>query len=260
MGGALCRSAPSGVSVVGVIRSRPAPEGVRSRRCALDDPDDCRELVALERPDVVIHCAYSTADLRRDVVEASAAVAAACAESGAALVMMSTDVVFDGGRAPYAESATPAPVSAYGSAKLDAERATTASVGDAAIVRTSMVTSLDPLDGCTAWVLSAVDAGQSPTVFVDEWRCPIRLADLVEGIWRIAELPRAERAGVWHLVGPERLHRGEIARRVLDASGRAGAPIATASVRSFPEPRPADCALGIERARAAFGFDPSPIP
>ena len=61
---------------------------------------------------------------RRRSCGAARAVAAAAHRAGARLVHLSTDLVFDGEQgAPYDEDADPRPVSAYGAAKLEAERA-----------------------------------------------------------------------------------------------------------------------------------------
>ena len=96
------------------------------------------ELSAL-RPDAIIHCAAWTAvdaaeraeniPLCRAVnVDGTANLAAACRESGARLIHVSSDYVFSGeGTAPWTpECADLRPVNVYGHSKLDAERATEA--------------------------------------------------------------------------------------------------------------------------------------
>ena len=74
------------------------------------------------------------------IVQGSAAVAAAAHRSGARLVHLSTDLVFDGEQgAPYEEDADPRPVSAYGAAKLEAERIVARAHPEALLVRTSLL-------------------------------------------------------------------------------------------------------------------------
>jgi dTDP-4-dehydrorhamnose reductase len=85
------------------------------------------------RPDVVVNCAAWTAVDLAESREAEALavngdgaahVAAGCALAGARMIQLSTDYVFDGtARAPYAETATPAPATAYGRTKLAGEQA-----------------------------------------------------------------------------------------------------------------------------------------
>jgi dTDP-4-dehydrorhamnose reductase len=69
-----------------------------------------------------------------------AALADACAESGAILVHVSTDYVFDGAKeAPYVETDTMRPLSVYGVTKRDGEDAVRARLARHVIVRTSWV-------------------------------------------------------------------------------------------------------------------------
>jgi dTDP-4-dehydrorhamnose reductase len=178
----------------------------------LADGDAVTRLMDEIRPDLVIHAAYDKVDLDNGVVAATRHVAEGCARTGAALVHLSSDVVFDGEHAPYDEDHPLCPVNAYGKAKARAEADVRTLVPDAAIVRTSLLCSLDPPDPVTAWVIDALRSGEPVTLFTDEVRCPARVDDLAVRIWDLAGRPRAERVGPWHLVGPEGLSRHEIGR------------------------------------------------
>ena len=94
----------------------------KAHRIDLAQPLAAFELLERRRPDVVIHTAYSKTD-QRLTVDSTTEVAAACAALDIALVHVSTDALFDGDHAPYAESAEPAPIHAYGRAKALAEAA-----------------------------------------------------------------------------------------------------------------------------------------
>lgn len=99
-------------------------------------------------PDAVIHCAafvdVDGAEERESIAlavngEASGHVAQACKATGARLVAVSTDYVFDGelrGR-PYVESDPTSPLGAYGRTKLAGEQAIAASTDDYVIARTA---------------------------------------------------------------------------------------------------------------------------
>src|SRR5262245_25330621 len=97
-----------------------APTALGRGDADLSDPAACAAKVRDASPDlVVIAAAYTAVDLaesERDLAfavnaEAPGAIAAACAEVGAALINISTDYVFDGaGGAPYPEDATTNPL------------------------------------------------------------------------------------------------------------------------------------------------------
>ena len=84
---------------------------------------------ALQRPDLVLHAAaWTNVDGAEDDPQGAAEVnvggTAHAAELGAPLVAYSTDYVFDGRKgAPYVESDSPSPLSAYGMTKLHGEAA-----------------------------------------------------------------------------------------------------------------------------------------
>ncbi len=81
-------------------------------------------------PRAVVHCA---AERRPDVMEqnpeqstrlnvgATKQLAGLCADSGAVLVFISTDYVFDGTSPPYGEEARPNPLNLYGRSKVEGE-------------------------------------------------------------------------------------------------------------------------------------------
>lgn len=253
----LLRAVPDDVDVVVTARTADPPGGVAAHRLDLRDAMATDSLVASLAPAVVIHTAYRQSD-RADIVHATAHVAGACARHGAELVHLSTDAVFDGEHAPYAEGDPIAPIHDYGRWKAAAERVARDAVPDACVTRSSLVVSLHPPDSGTRWLLDSVRAGDRPTLFHDEVRSAIRASDLAAIIWALVALPRAERAGVWHLPGPEALSRAELGRRVLEASGEDPDSVRLGSVRDHPGPRPRD--LTIVSHRATPGPAPSKVP
>lgn len=259
--GWLVRTAPPGLDLVVTERRSPVPDDVRAaaavRPVELTDQDAVAALVADVGPRVVVHAAYSMTE-RADVVDATAAVARACAATGTALVHLSTDVVFGGDRPPYAEDDPAAPVSDYGRWKAEAERIVVDAVPDAAITRTSLVVSLHPPDPATASLAGALAEGRTVRLFRDEWRQPIRAEDLAAELWALLALPRADRAGIWHLPGPERLSRLELGLRVAVASGLDASTIESASAADHPTPRPRDLAMVAGR-RTALGVVLRPV-
>lgn len=256
VGGHLVASAPDRVEPAVTWRHSAPPAGVRAHQVDLCDPAATRAVVERVRPQVIVHAAYSQ-HLRSDIVEATASVASAAAALDAALVHLSTDVVFDGTSPPYVESDPVSPVNDYGRWKAEAEQIARAAVPDACITRTSLVVDLDLPDRATAGLLGAVRTGSGPTLFVDEVRCPIRAVDLARILWALVLTERDERSGIWHLPGPEALSRMQLGRRLLVAAGLDPDAARAGSVADHPDPRPADLTLRSERPTP--GSAPRPI-
>ena len=248
VGSALLAGAPDGVEVHATQRHTRVTGPATVHEIDLADPDDPVGLLAAVRPDVVVHTAYGKDDLARDVVAATRSVAAACAIHGVGLVHLSSDVVFDGEHAPYAENAPLMPVHAYGRAKAEGEGDVVTAVPDAAIVRTSLVCRAEPLDPTSAWVVDALRAGEPITLFTDEIRCPIRVDDLAAMLWDVVALPREEWSGPWHLVGTEPLSRHALGVLLAEAQGLDPSAITAAESHAQPAPRPRDLTLTSSRA------------
>ncbi|WP_426572887.1 sugar nucleotide-binding protein [Aquihabitans sp. McL0605] len=251
----LRRMAPDDVHVVALVHRTPIAEG-DTVTADLRDPAAVAAAVDAVRPSVVIHAAMVIDEA--SIVGATANVAEAVAAVDAELVHVSTDAVFSGDGCALDEGEAPDPIWDYGRWKAQAERAALATSTPSTVVRLPLVVSLDPEDHAVERIHQGVRDGRPTAWFDDELRQPAMASDIAAGIWRIAARPAAERAGVWHLMGPETLSRYEIAMRVAAALG------ADPSIVE-PEPtpptavRPRHLDLRSDRARAAIGWDPAPI-
>lgn len=117
----------------------------------LANPDQIRQQIRAQRPDLIInaaaHTAADQAESEPDVVFAINTIAPGIlAEEakalGIPLIHYSTDYVFDGSKpAPYTEADTPNPLGIYGQSKLAGEQAIMAVGGNYLILRTSWVYS-----------------------------------------------------------------------------------------------------------------------
>jgi dTDP-4-dehydrorhamnose reductase len=207
-----------------------------TERVDVRDAGAVADLLRRVHPDVVIHTAYRQDGPDAHAVTATGAgnVARACAELGARLVHLSTDVVFDGraGR-PYREDDRLSPVTDYGRAKADAERLVATADPTALIVRTSLIVG-GPGHEPSKHELVARDP--DATFYEDELRCPIQVTDLARAL---VELTTLDLAGPLHVAGADALSRAELA-----------ALVAGTAVRSVPAPpgRPLDCRLDTTRA------------
>jgi dTDP-4-dehydrorhamnose reductase len=122
-------------------------------------------------PDAVIHtaamtnvdeCELNPEACRIQNVEAVKNVIAACEKTGAHLIHLSTDFIFDGKDGPYDEMAIPNPISIYGQSKLDAENLVMAASCPWSIVRTVLVYGIAPglsRSNIILWVKASLEQG-----------------------------------------------------------------------------------------------------
>ena len=196
-----------------------APQSSAFAPCQLDlrDAGAVHDAFDTLRPDTVIHTACSNRDddSVSAILPAAANLAAACHAHGTRLVHVSTDLVFDGERAPYSDDASPRPITPYGTAKAQAEAAILRQHPSAAIGRASLIWSLDPLDRQTGWLVDGLHSDTPLTLFTDEVRCPIYLPDLCAALLELAARP--EISGPINLAGPQPLNRWDFGLRLLRA-------------------------------------------
>lgn len=174
------------------------------------------------QPDAVIHtaaladidfCQANPAAAREVNVELTRTIAGLCAESGRRLIYCSTDTVFDGEHAPYAEDDPTGPVNLYAQTKVEAEQIVAASGAPAVIARLSLVVGLPVLgagNSFLARMVASFRAGQTVSVPAHEVRTPV---DVITVGRALVELAAGEQRGIFHLAGSERLNRFEMADR-----------------------------------------------
>lgn len=248
--GALVRA---GHEVIPWGRRGPASVGgCPGRAVELTDVEATRRELDESRPETILHLAAvaSYEDVFRDPeagesvnVGATRTLAEWCLRHEARLVLTSTDAVFDGERGGYREEDEARPVLAYGRTKRAAEREVLAVPGGLA-ARLSLLYGFSRCgrEGFFDRSIAALRAGESRAFFTDEYRTPLHLADAAGAL---AGLIGAERAGIVHVGGPERLSRFELMRRAAAALGINPERVRAnrrADVPS-PEPRPADTSL-----------------
>ena len=219
-----------------LLRRRPDALAPSSSELDIRDEGAVRSFFAERRPRAVVNAAYRR-DERATTCDGAVLLARAAATGGARFVQVSTDVVFDGEKgSPYVEEDEPAPLSDYGRDKADAERGVLAACPGAAVVRTSLI-----YGGPEPGPQERLAADPSAAFFSDEIRCPIAVGDLAAALLELAE---GDYAGLLHVAGADAVSRRELAGRIV------GRPVPRASLSDSDEPRPRDCSLSIERARA----------
>lgn len=230
-------------------------EVIAADRASLDvaDRDAVLGAVTALAPDAVVHCgAWTAVDACEADVERALAVNAlavrwvadGCRRTGAHLVHVSTDYVFDGTKdGPYVEWDVTNPMSSYGRSKLGGEReALEAGIG-ATVARTSWVCG-EHGNNMVKTIMRL--AGERPELaFVDDQvGHPSFCADLAPVLRRLAV---ERRPGVHHVTNQGAVSWFEFAQAVVSAMGKDPAmvrPIATADLDPpRPAPRPANSVL-----------------
>jgi dTDP-4-dehydrorhamnose reductase len=214
---------------------------------------------ASDRPDAVIHCAalsrspvcQAQPELARQLnVGVTRQLAELCAD--ATLVFFSTDLVFDGRNAPYAEDAAPNPVMVYGETKAEAEQIVRANPRHL-IIRTSLNFGNSPT-GDRAFneeMLNAWRAGKTLRLFTDEFRSPIAAPETARAV---LDLLRADAAGIVHVGGAERLSRWQLGQALAARHPEVNPRLEPSSLRDFTgAARPADVTLDSTKAESLLG-------
>jgi dTDP-4-dehydrorhamnose reductase len=183
-------------------------------------------VLATLRPELVVNCAaYTNVDgcetdpLCREVnARGVEIVGKACAKSGARLVQISTDFVFDGAkRSPYVEEDAASPTAAYGRTKREGEIAALACPG-ALVLRASWLFGRGG-GNFVETMLSRAEAGaREVRVVSDQVGRPTSTADLAEAA---VALVAAGASGIVHFANAGEVSWNAFAREIFRLSGNA---------------------------------------
>ncbi|WP_223206475.1 dTDP-4-dehydrorhamnose reductase [Streptomyces xanthii] len=230
-------------------------------RGALDvtDARAVGEAVAATRPAVVVNCAAMTAVDAAESDETSAYrinadgprhLARACADTGAQLVHISTDYVFEGGTAdyatPYPEDAEPRPRTAYGRTKLAGERAAlTEHPSGTAVLRTGWLYGHHGHSFVGTMVRRAAE-GHTVDVVDDQFGQPTWTGDLAQ---RILDVARTGATGIFHATSTGQVSWHGLASEVYRLTGADPSLVRAIDSTQLtrPAPRPHWSVLSHER-------------
>ena len=236
--------------------------------CDLADATAVRVLFERVRPDVVHHPASMTEVDRcekeperawADNAAAAANVASASRASGAHLVHVSTDYVFDGDAGPYAEDAVPNPRGTYAQTKLAGELAVRALAGTDgwAIARTAVVYGWPPAThgNFGSWLVGQMSKGEKVRLFADQHVSP-SLADNVAEM--LAEIGERRLPGVWNVCGADVVDRVTFGHALCDVFGFDRGLVVPSSMKevNLLSPRPARSGLVTKKTADALAAKP----
>jgi len=255
--------------------------GIDSGRIDLTDFRDVREMLDAVRPKAVIHtaaladpnyCEQHPDESLRVNLQATVNLAGLCGDRNIPFIFTSTDLVFDGAHAPYAEDGPIAPLNLYGEHKALAEQAALDRYDEAAICRMPLLFGYSA-NGRVPFFQQMVGEfrdGRPMTLFADELRTPVSGGVAAAGLLLVAgsgmedesvnpkEIERVR--GLLHLGGRQSISRYEMGRQTLDILDLPTALAEPISFRDVPAiaARAADVSLDSSKAYA-LGFDPPPV-
>ena len=267
VGRELRRSLPALGEVVVATRDGDAADVVAD----FDAPESLAALIAGIAPDVVVNAAAYTAVDKAETdaeaafrinAEAPAAIAQACAASGALLAHYSTDYVFDGTASrPYREDDATAPLGVYGASKLAGEEAIRASGARHAILRTAWVYAPHGRNFLLT-MLRLAGERDDLRVVADQFGAPTPAAWIADAT---AEIIRrgVVASGTWHLVADGETSWHGFAEAIVDGAHALGSiarkpRVVAIPTSDYPTPakRPAYSVLDTGRLQRDFGIAP----
>ncbi|MBE7445801.1 MAG: dTDP-4-dehydrorhamnose reductase [Planctomycetia bacterium] len=176
-------------------------------------------------PDIIVNCtAFTNVDACETQISESFAVnatgikniALAGNETGAKVIHISTDYIFDGTKnGPYSETDKPNPISVYGKSKLEGEREIQEISVNYAIIRTAWLYGPYKKNFVTT-ILNLGRQKHTVSVVTDQCGCPTYTADLSYAIWKIISL---DLRGLYHVTNYGTCSRYEWARKIFELTG-----------------------------------------
>ena len=250
-----------------------SPEVRRMESVEIADREAVLHAMGRVHPDAVIHtAAMSDVDAcERDPASAchinvvgTENIALGCRQTGAFLMAISTDYVFDGALSrPYQERDPAHPISVYGQSKWDGEQEALNTAPRCLIVRVSGLFGAGRPNFVTG-TIENFKAGRPVRVVTDQTNSPSYTVDLAEGISRLLEMsertPQETESGQQlhgplHLANAGGASRLDVARTIARHLGASESLIekTTWAALNRPARRPANSVLDCSRFVAVGG-------
>ena len=257
-------------------------------RIDLGDYSETKAMIADVQPAAVIHAAaitdldycekYPDESLRINL-NAATNLAALCGDENIPFLFTSSDLVFDGSNAPYAEDDPPTPINVFAEHRALAEEGILAAYADAVITRLPLLIGYSLLgrESFYRQLVAALRAGQEVTLFGDAVRSPVSAAVAAKGLLQIAgsgfeddvNIAETDRVvGRLHLGGRDQIslyELGLLTLRILGLNDQLAVPISVLDSYAgllqtpFLAARSANVALDSTRAYD-LGYDPPTLP
>lgn len=231
------------------------------------DAGAVRRAAEQTRAEAIVNCAAYTDVERAEENEAAADLlnrlapanlAAAAAATGATLIHISTDYVFDGrAHTPYTEQAPTAPLSVYGRTKLAGEQAVEASGCSYLILRTAWLYSAFG-NNFLKTMLRLTAERESLKVVFDQIGTPTYAGDLALGIFSVIEGGQLRgHEGLYHFSDEGVCSWYDFAVEIAAAAEHDKCRIEPCRTAEYPTkaPRPAYSVLDKGKFKTTFGIE-----
>jgi len=240
-----------------------SPVEKSSHHLGIESLIDVADLVQNYKFDLVVNCAAmaSHEGCEREPEDAyfvngdfPGILAQACASSGAYLVHISTDAVFDGEHdEPFSEKDEPLPQSVYGKSKLLGEIRALEAEETSLVLRTNFFSwSSDGKKGVLDFFVNAFQEARTVPGFTDYFTSSLYAADLVAALH---DLVRDRQSGVFHVVSSSPMSKHEFGVSVAEVFDfpDSGIESATLAEQNFMAHRASDLSLSPAKLESFIG-------
>jgi dTDP-4-dehydrorhamnose reductase len=224
----------------------------------ITDRDKTCDIIQKIRPDWILNAAAYTdvdgAEKNKELcwrvnVDGVENLCHAVSRSGARLVHISTDYVFDGKSGPYSEEARPNPLGYYGRSKLAGENVLIGSSCRFAIIRTMILYGHAPgiRPNFVTWLIEKLKRQEPVRIVTDQYGNTTLADELALGIWHCVE---HDFTGILNIAGREITDRLTFAvqvAQVFQLDHSLISPVTTVQLNQAA-PRPLNSGLVVEKA------------
>ena len=269
LGKGMEETAPAGAKIVSVHQRAYKVDSAKARHLVLDirDKRAVDRLFARHKFDAVVHAAgiasvdyverHYAESLESNIV-GTLNVTSACRLSGAHLIYVSTNAVFDGKRAPYTETDAVAPVNKYGRLKVECERLVIETLEHYTILRPILMYGWNHgvcRPNPATWIYDKLLRGETVDLVDDVTENPLYNLQCGAAAWAAA---RKKPSGVIHLAGKDAVNRWEFGRALAQVFGLDASLIRRVDSSRFPgiARRPPNTTLSTKRMEHELGVAP----
>lgn len=234
----------------------------------LADKDSIIKVVESTKPDVIIHLAAMTnvdlCETQKDLAtkinaKSIAVIAEQASKTGAFLVYVSTDYVFDGEKGLKKESDNTEPVDHYGKSKLEGEKAVEEIAAKWCIARTSTPYGIHPKKkSFPIFIAENLKAKIQLDIITDQYTSPTYVPNLSR---MLIEISSRNIQGILHVSGATRISRYDMAEIIADKLGLDKKLLRPVNMENmnWTARRPRDSSLDVSKATSLLKEKPMTV-